>query len=261
MKVGDHVLTYNKTDREYLVGEITSEYFYDPEQVSHDYSHIRSVDWQHQESRDAFPTPVKNTLGSTLTVFSVTERWDAINSVLTGEDTETETEVEESGPAYIEDVESQADELISDILANMDPFDFEELVAAVLRAMGYEATKTRDSHDHGVDVVAHPDAFGFEEPFLKVQVKRQKGTVGGPTMREFTGTLHRGDKGLYVATGGYTASARRAARESAQRVKLVDRDEFIDLLIDHYDDIEPEYQALVPLRPVYIPTRDPPTRK
>lgn len=39
---------------------------------------------------------------------------------------------------------------------------------------------------------------------------------------------------------------------------LIDRDDFIELLIENYGAIEPEYQALVPLRPVYIPTTDPP---
>lgn len=33
----------------------------------------------------------------------------------------------------------------------------------------------------------------------------------------------------------------------------MDRDDFVDLFTEHYEDIEPEYQAMVPLRKVYIP--------
>lgn len=38
----------------------------------------------------------------------------------------------------------------------------------------------------------------------------------------------------------------------------LDRAAFIDLLIQHYDDPESEYQATVPLKRVYIPSQDPP---
>jgi restriction system protein len=159
---------------------------------------------------------------------------------------------------FVDEVESQADELISDILANTDPFVFEELVAAVLRAMGYHARKTQDSHDKGVDVVASPDSLEFETPYIKAQVKRVQSKVGGPEMRAFTGTLSNDERGLFVSTGGYTSDAKDAARNTEQRVTLVDRDKFIDLLTEHYDDLEPEYQAAVPLKPVYIPSQDPP---
>jgi restriction system protein len=63
---------------------------------------------------------------------------------------------------------------------------------------------------------------------------------------------------LFVSTGGYTSGAEDAARNNEQRVTLIDRDKFIDLLIEHYDDLEPEYQATVPLKAVYIPSKDPP---
>lgn len=33
---------------------------------------------------------------------------------------------------------------------------------------------------------------------------------------------------------------------------LMDQDEFISLLTENYDKLEPEFQALVPLRKVYI---------
>ena len=170
----------------------------------------------------------------------------------------TEKPEKEGTVPLVNEVENQADELISDILANMDPFVFEGLVAAVLRAMGYHATKTRDVHDMGVDVIAHPDALGFDEPYIKVQVKRQQSNVGGPDMRSFTGTLGGAERGLFVSTGGFTHDAEIAAKSSNQRVTLVDRDAFIELLTDHYENLEPEYQAKVPLKKVYIPAQDPP---
>ncbi|WP_224214686.1 restriction endonuclease [Natrinema longum] len=255
MEEGHLVLSYDKTEREYLVGEVTSGYEWKPGDHPPGYPHVRRVEWRDTVSRDEFTTSTKNTLGSTLTVFSVDDCVDEITGVLSGK-TPDESEDDEDTVPFVDEVENQADELISDVLANMDPFVFEELVAAVLRAMGYHAKKTRDSQDRGIDVVAHPDSLGFEEPYVKVQVKRQQSKVGSPDMRAFTGTLGNGERGLFVSTGGYTSEAKDAARNAEQRVTLIDRDEFIDLLIQHYDDLESEYQATVPLKQVYIPSRD-----
>ena len=254
---GHLVLSYDKTEREYLIGEVSSGYEWKPDDHPPGYPHIRRVEWKDTISRDEFSTPTKNTLGSTLTVFSLDDCVEEILGVLSGE-TPRENEDDEDTVPFVDEVENQADELISDILANMDPFVFEELVAAVLRAMGYHAKKTRDSQDRGIDVIAHPDSLGFEEPYIKAQVKRQQSKVGSPDMRAFTGVLGNGERGLFVSTGGYTSEAQDAARNAEQRVTLVDRDEFIDLLIQHYDNLESEYQATVPLKRVYIPSQDPP---
>ncbi len=77
-------------------------------------------------------------------------------------------------------------------------------------------------------------------------------------MRSFTGTLVGAEKELFVSTGGFTSDAEMAAKSSSQRVTLVDRDGFIELLIHHYEDLESEYKAKVPLKRVYIPAQDPP---
>jgi len=254
---GHLVLSYDKTEREYLIGEVTGGYEWKPGDHPPGYPHIRRINWKDTVSRDEFTTSTKNTLGSTLTVFSLDDCIDEITSVLTGEPSDDSDEDEDTVP-FVNEVENQADELISDILANMDPFVFEELVAALLRAMGYHAKKTRDSNDKGVDVIASPDSLEFESPYIKAQVKRVQSKVGSPAMRAFTGTLSSDERGLFVSTGGYTSDAKEAARTTEQRVTLIDRDKFIDLLIEHYTELEPEYQATVPLKPVYIPTEDPP---
>lgn len=41
--------------------------------------------------------------------------------------------------------------------------------------------------------------------------------------------------------------------EKSTKITLIDRDQFISLLLENYERLEPRYQAIVPLRKVYIP--------
>lgn len=197
-----------------------------------------------------------NALGSTLTVFNLDEYLQEIESALKGEEPKETAEEEEDTVPYAEEVEGKAEELISDRVSRLDPRDFEELVAAVLRAMGYKTKVSEPGPDEGVDIKAHPDELGFERPLIKVQVKRRDSTVGSPQIREFIGALEEGDKGLYVSTGGYTRDAERRAKSSGKVVTLLDRDDFIQLLLENYEEIEPEYQALIPLKKIFVPTQE-----
>jgi restriction system protein len=72
-------------------------------------------------------------------------------------------------------------------------------------------------------------------------------------MRSFLGTLRAGDSGLYVSTGGFTRDAVTEAEHSHQPITLLDRDGFIRLLLEHYETLETEYKAQVPLRRVWVP--------
>lgn len=209
---GDMVLTYDNSVREYHVGYIDGSYEWRPNDGIGQYPHVRSVDWLDEPiDRDAFTTPLKNALGSPLTVFSIDEYRSEIDATVSGDRTEAidpENDEDDYGSDLLDGVESRANERISDVIANMDPFDFEELVAAVLRAMGYTANRTSEGADHGVDIVAHPDALGFETPVIKVQVKRRQDAMGSRELRDFIGTLNENETGLYVSTGGYTRHAR-----------------------------------------------------
>lgn len=253
---GDIVLTYNKSSREYLIGEITSDYKPNPDPDFTDrghYQHVRKVDWKDKVSRDEFSVPAKNSFGSTLTVFQLNEHIEEIEKVLSGE---PKPDKDEETQPLLEEVEAKATELISDKISNMDPYDFQDLVAAVLRSMGYQTQTSPPGPDEGIDIVAHPDALGFKKPMIKVQVKRREKSMGRKEISSFIGAIGEDDKGLYVSTGGYTRHAQKAADKTHLRLTLLDRDDFINLLIQNYEDIEPEYQSLVPLKKVYIPKEE-----
>jgi restriction system protein len=252
---GDYVLTYIKDSRELLIGHVNGDYAYRPDAIEGEYDNVRPVEWLTKVSRDAFTAPARNSMGSTLTVFSLDDYVSEIHRLVTGEGEpaeEMEEEAEEAPPFY-DEVKSQADELIADIIHQLDPYDFQDLVAGVLRAMGFEALSTPPGPDRGIDIVAHPDAFGFEQPRIKAQVKHKQSKTGGPEMRSFLGTLRSGENGIYVSTGGFTKDAELEAEHAHEPVTLLDRDGFIQLLLKHYEELESEFKAQIPLRRVWVP--------
>lgn len=73
-------------------------------------------------------------------------------------------------------------------------------------------------------------------------------------MRAFLATLRPDENGVYVSTGGSTIDAELEARGSREPVTLLDRDDFIRLLLEYCEALEPEYKAQIPLRKVWVPT-------
>ncbi|MBA3869494.1 MAG: restriction endonuclease [Anaerolineae bacterium] len=201
--LGDYVITYIKDSREIVIGIVESEYEFNPTLFGVEYPHVRHVKWIKRVSRDIFSPEARNTLGSTLTVFILDNILDEIYSIATqkGAEPKVPEEVIEDAPPFYKDVRAKADELIADLISRLDPYDFQDLVAALLEAMGFNAKSSPPGRDRGVDVIAHPDAFGFGTPRIKVQVKHRKGAATGPEMRSFMGVLRSGENGLFVSTG------------------------------------------------------------
>ena len=96
--------------------------------------------------------------------------------------------------------------------------------------------------------------LGLEEPRIRTEVKhRPHQKMGAPDIRSFLGGLRQSDKGLYVSTGGFGREALYEADRSIVPITLVDLDSLVALLLDRYEDLEPDIKALVPLKRVYWP--------
>ena len=255
MQVGHTVLTPNKARRELLVGEVTGDYRWDPSVVSENYPHVRAVNWRGSIPRDGMSERFRASAGNISTVFTVDGYEDEIERLLAGAPPPPPDEEEEAEEFdFLADTEAKADELISDRLAKIAWDDFETFVAAVMRALGFRAKLTRRGPDGGYDIVAHPDALGFEEPRIKVEVKHRKASMGAPEVRSFRSTIGPSEKGLYISTGGFSRDALAEPEKAGPPLVLMDRDQFIELLTEHYEAMEPEFQAMLPMKRVYIPT-------
>lgn len=261
METGDLVISYDKSSRTYIAGEITGPYQYQ-KGVIEDYPHHRSVQWYKNNGdaaridRDNLTQKTRNSLGSTLTVFNLDSYTEELFQLAQGEEFD-EIEEDDDSPPFFDEVQSQSDELISDMISRMDPYDFQDLVAEIIRTMGFQAESAPPGPDQGVDIVAHPDEFGFEDPIIKVQVKHRQSSSGIGDIQRFIGALNPKEKGIFVSTGGFTSEAEKTVDKTEKRVKLYDREEFVDWLKEHYEDIDPEFKALVPLRNIWIPTEKP----
>ena len=160
-----------------------------------------------------------------------------------------------SSSLSLEVVKEQADEGFRSFLASRSAYQFQDMTAALLRAMGFftpfVAPKGRDG---GVDVLAFRDPLGTSTPRVKVQVKHTPtSSVSVEVVRQLVGLLNRpGDSGLVVTSGLFTSEAHRAARESHVGVRLIDGDEFISLWIAYYDKMPEEDKDLMRISPVFF---------
>lgn len=111
-----------------------------------------------------------------------------------------------------EEAEESAWNNIEDHLRNMSPYDFQDLVAALLRAMGYHISWIAPpGRDGGIDILAHTDPLGINMPRIKVQVKRRIDKITVDGLRSFMALLGDQDVGLFVSTGGFTKEAETEA--------------------------------------------------
>ncbi len=130
----------------------------------------------------------------------------------------------------------------------------QELVAGILRAMGYRTVVSGPGADRGVDIFASPDGLGLQDPRIFVEVKHRTGSaMGSKEVRSFLGGRKAGDKCLYVSTGGFTKDAHYEADRSSVAVTLIPLPTLRQLLIEHYDGLDAESRALVPLKRFFWP--------
>ena len=162
-------------------------------------------------------------------------------------------EIPSSPELTFEKASDDANSEIEELIRRRGPYEFQDLVAALLRGMGYHtpfiAPKGRDG---GIDILAYRDPLGTIAPRIIVQVKQRPDTkVSVQEMRELSGLLRReGDIGLFVSTGGFTSEASSEAKTSGRHVEIMDMNRFIDLWKTHYADLSEKDRALLPLREI-----------
>ena len=147
-------------------------------------------------------------------------------------------------------LESDAREGIRQFIVSKSPYEFQDMVAALLRTMGYHtpfiAPKGKDG---GIDIIAYLDPLDAQTPRIKVQVKHKPDTaIGASEVRALSGILKAGDIALFVTSGTYSADARNAASGNDKFIRLIDGNDFIDMWQEYYDKMTDDDKNMLPLK-------------
>ena len=175
---------------------------------------------------------------------------DEIAPLATSSDRTAETQEIE---AQEEQIEVLALEGIRRFLLAKNPYELQDVAAALLRGMGYFTPFVAPrGKDGGVDIVAYRDPLGTVAPRIKVQVKHRQDSTGAPAIRELIGVLKEGDVGICVSTGGFSPDAKTTARDARVHVELIDLDRLVALWQEFYSRLSDEDKNLLPLRPIHV---------
>jgi len=163
--------------------------------------------------------------------------------------------------ATLEEAEESAFAEIKDYVDKMAPYDFQDLVAALVSAMGYHVRWIAPpGPDQGIDIIAGLDQLGLSDPRVKVQVKHRTSVASVSDVREFLAVLGQRDVGIFVSSGGFTKDAEELVRtHETRRLTLVDLEELLNLWTSNYSKIEETSRRLLPLTAVYylsLPAQD-----
>jgi restriction system protein len=118
------------------------------------------------------------------------------------------------------------------LLMTMRPDAFERLARRLLREADFDSVNvTGQSGDGGIDGLG-VYRLGLVSFPVFFQCKRYRGSVGPSAVRDFRGAMAgRGDKGLLITTGSFTADAKKeATRDGAPPIDLIDGDRLCGLL-------------------------------
>jgi restriction system protein len=181
---------------------------------------------------------------------------DIVEDASEGDDPEKDQgNVQKDQEAAIDENREAAVEGLKKQIIGKNPYEFQDLVAALLRGMGYYtpfvAPKGKDG---GVDIIAYRDPLGAVTPRIKVQVKHRPDTTASVTeVRQLMGLLQKeGDVGLFVSSGGFTTDCKNTARGSHVHVELIDIDQLITLWQEFYPKLSEKDKNILPLVAIYF---------
>lgn len=143
---------------------------------------------------------------------------------------------------------------IEQAVAAMSAFQFQDLVAALLRGMGYYTPViAKPGPDGGTDVLAYRDPLGAHPPHIRVQVKHRGSKATRAEIAALKGIIHRNrDIGIFVSSGGFSPEAEREAKSSDIHVEVIGLERFISLWMENYEKLPEEDRARLRLKKVYL---------
>ncbi|KPL68313.1 hypothetical protein SZ64_09385 [Erythrobacter sp. SG61-1L] len=260
---GDLIIYPSKHNRMVNLGRATGKKWHAPNDAKgdDDLPNFIGVEWIGHFPRSNFTQAALNEIGSFITLFRVREHAAEFIAKVDPSQAAKQSEPADE-EAVPDDVASQnasqlAEENTQDFVirrlhSGLTGYEFEHFTAHLMECMGYTARVSEKSGDGGVDVIAHTDELGFQPPIIKIQCKRQTSQVGEPEVSQLLGTLGEGEFALFVTLGSYSRQARVRERNTP-RLRLLDGEELVELILEHYSQLSPRYRTMIPLKQIYVP--------
>jgi restriction system protein len=121
----------------------------------------------------------------------------------------------------------------------VSPAFFEDLLIELLLAMGYGGTGEGAAHalgksgDNGIDGVIDQDPLGVDQIYIQAKRYAEGNNVGSGDVRDFFGALNlkKAQKGIFITTSDFTASASQTAKDLGMRIVLINGKELAKLML------------------------------
>ena len=266
IKKGDLVILPLKTQRAIQIGEIQGDYHFEASGPS-PFFHWRPVKWIAEAiPRAHFGKDLLNTFGAFLTICRVQRNnAEARISAMRANDWKPETvaSVTKSTKSFVDeaDVESEdtdleeaaGDQIAQLIAARFKGHGLTRLVEAILKAQGYTTYRSPEGADGGTDILAGAGPLGFGAPRLCVEVKSESTPIDRPTVDKLLGAVTKfgAQEGLFVSWSGFRSNVQKELAASFFRVRLWGQNELLEALFAHYDDLDEELKAELPLKRIW----------
>lgn len=246
---GDYVITpANDTEQlYYCVVAPDPSYYYSDVTDGCPYRQRRKVEWAREPLvRSGLSVPFQNTMRSSLTVFSVSQRAEFFEAI-GRKDLAPKVPVSRYDPYNT----------VLERVLQLDPKEFEILVGHLLTALGFEGSEvTGKPGDGGVDAKGELNVSNLAKVKVFVQAKRYKldARISASTVRELRQAIPFGGQGAFITTARFQKTAADVALESGfPRIGLVNGHQVVDLLVEHWNDIPAEFREKLGLRPGLVP--------
>lgn len=249
MKTGDFVITpaQNTEFIYYGIVEANAYHFSDGADGC-PYLHRKKVKW-HKEpiQRSQFSVPFQNTIRSSLTVFYISHKKNFFTTI--------------GKPELVPDSEKKIEfdyytSILNKIL-ELDDQEFEILITHVLNALGFEGSEHKGKvGDGGVDATGELNVANMAKIKLFVQAKRYKlgSRINANVVKALRANIPAGGQGAFITTADYQKAAKEIAVEQGfPRIGLINGEQLVDILAEHWNDIPIEFREKLSLKIGLVP--------
>ncbi len=260
IRKGDLVILPLKTQPSIYVGEVTGDYHASPEGPNPFY-HWRPVKWIGEAiPRANFGKDLLYSFGASMTICRIQrnnaeQRIAAMRAngwgpeaVAAATQAKTPASDEAAGDTDLEELAH--DQIARLIETRFKGHDLTRLVEGILKAQGYTTYRSPAGADGGVDILAGAGPLGFGPPRLCVEVKSESGPIDRPSVDKLLGAVSKfgADEGLFVSWGGFKGNVQKELAASFFRVRLWSQKELLEQLFAHYDQLDEDLRAELPLK-------------